>query len=79
MFLLICTLTNGWVNNRDAGDLRHDRAHYDITAMICFVGTIVTTLIGNTTKTASVIISGCSRCVCERDVGIHIPLNTCSY
>ena len=22
---------NGWVNNREAGDLRHHRAHYDIT------------------------------------------------
>ena len=23
--------TNGWVNNRDAGDLRRQRAHYDVT------------------------------------------------
>ena len=27
---LICTRTNGWVNNREAGDLRHHRAHYDV-------------------------------------------------
>ena len=33
MFSLICTWINGWVNNREAGDLRH-RAHYDITIMI---------------------------------------------
>ena len=25
---------NGWVNNGEAGDLRHHRAHYDITIMI---------------------------------------------
>ena len=24
---------NGWVNNREAGDLRHHRAHYDVVAM----------------------------------------------
>ena len=26
--------TNGWVNNREAGDLRCHRAHYDITVMV---------------------------------------------
>ena len=25
---------NGWVNNRDAGDLRLHRAHYDVSVMI---------------------------------------------
>ena len=33
MFSLICTRTNVWVNNRDAGDLRLHWAHYDITVM----------------------------------------------
>ena len=33
MFTLICAWTNGLVNNRDAGDLRRHRAHYDITVM----------------------------------------------
>ena len=27
--------TNGWANNRDAGDLRDHRAHYDVTVMAC--------------------------------------------
>ena len=27
---------NGWANNRDAGDLRRHRAHYDITVMTSF-------------------------------------------
>ena len=33
MFSLTCTCTNGWVNNRDAGDFRRHRAHYDVTLM----------------------------------------------
>ena len=33
MFSLICGWTNGWANNRDAGDLKRHRAHYDVTAM----------------------------------------------
>ena len=34
MFSLICVWINGWVNNREAGDLRRYRAHYDVTVMI---------------------------------------------
>ena len=33
IFSLICARLNGWVNNREAGDLRHHRAHYDVTVM----------------------------------------------
>ena len=33
MFALICVRKNGWVNNREAGDLRRHRAHYDVTVM----------------------------------------------
>ena len=35
MFSLICVWINGWVNNREAGDLRRYRAHYDLTVMMC--------------------------------------------
>ena len=34
MFSVICVCINGWVNNREAGDLRHYRAHYDVTVML---------------------------------------------
>ena len=34
IFSLICTRINGWVNNHEAGDLRHNRTHYDVTVMI---------------------------------------------
>ena len=30
---LSCTWKNGWVNNRDAGDLRRHCAHYEVTLM----------------------------------------------
>ena len=33
MFSLIGVWINGWVNNREAGDLRRYRAHYDVTVM----------------------------------------------
>ena len=33
MFSLICAWINGWVNNREAGDLRRGRADYDVTLM----------------------------------------------
>ena len=33
IFSLICAWINGWVNHRDAGDLRRHCAHYAITVM----------------------------------------------
>ena len=33
MFSLICTRINGWVNDREAGDLRRYHAHYDVIVM----------------------------------------------
>ena len=36
MFSLICVWINGWVNNREAGDLRRYRAHYDVTVTLQF-------------------------------------------
>ena len=34
MFSLICDRINGWVNNREAGDLRRHRGHYHVNVMI---------------------------------------------
>ena len=47
MFSLICVWINSWVNNNEAGDLRHYPAHYDITVMYmqcswCNIGNIIT-------------------------------------
>ena len=33
IFSLVCAWINRWVNNREAGDLRRYRAHYDVTVM----------------------------------------------
>ena len=33
MFPLICVWINGWINNREAGDLRRYRAHSDVIVM----------------------------------------------
>ena len=33
MFTLICARLNGWVNNREAGDLRRQHGHYDVIVM----------------------------------------------
>ena len=33
MFSLICVWINSWINNREAGDLRRYRAHYDVIVM----------------------------------------------
>ena len=34
MFTLICARINGWANNREAGDLRRHRAHFDVIIMV---------------------------------------------
>ena len=34
MFSLICAWIIGWINNREAGDLRRHRAHYDVIVMM---------------------------------------------
>ena len=39
MFSLICVWINGWVNNREAGDLRRYRAHYGVIVMRQCIGT----------------------------------------
>ena len=48
MFSLICVWINGWVNNREAGDLIYHRAHYDVTVMsyrwILFITSIIPSL-----------------------------------
>ena len=33
---LICGRINGWVNNREACDLRRHHAHYDVTVIKCY-------------------------------------------
>ena len=44
MFSLICAGINGWVNNREAGDLRRHRHHYDVIVM-CMWGLLLEMLL----------------------------------
>ena len=45
MFSLNWAWINGWVNNGEAGDLRHQRAHYDITVMeLCMWSVVLGTI-----------------------------------
>ena len=41
MLCLICAWINGWVNNREASDLRRHRAHYDVNVMKADDGEII--------------------------------------
>ena len=36
MFSFIYAWINDWVNNREAGDLRRQRGHYDVIVMFCW-------------------------------------------
>ena len=46
MFYLICARIKGWVNNREAGNLRRHSTHYDVTVMfrewVVFTATCIT-------------------------------------
>ena len=37
MFSLIYVSINGWVNNRNAGDLKRHHAHYDVTVVYAYI------------------------------------------
>ena len=37
MFSLICAWINGWVNNREAGDLIRHHAHYEVIVIEAFI------------------------------------------
>ena len=45
MFSLICVWINNWVSNREAGDSRRYRAHYDVSVMIVTVEALVYTML----------------------------------
>ena len=43
MFTLICARINGWVNTREAGDLRRCRTHYDVIILWEIISYTLTT------------------------------------
>ena len=60
MFSLICVWINVWVNNRQAGDLRRYRAHYDVIIMPRKYSIVATVMVlhleNNKLKTRSIQI-----------------------
>ena len=55
VFSLVCVWINGWVNNREAGDLRRHRTHYDVIVMQRCVGADALGHAGHTIKYLFVI------------------------
>ena len=45
MSSLICAQINDWVNNREAGDLRRHRAHYDVSVMVSIVSWLISNML----------------------------------
>ena len=57
MFSLICARINDWLNNREAGDLRRYRGHYDVIVMEKLIGNIAV-LSGFMTDTSLITVLG---------------------
>ena len=65
-FSLICVWINDWVNDREAGDLRRNRTHYDVIVMFIAVREMsgrkfflkVRKLSGNLTKCQEILTFG---------------------
>ena len=51
MFSLICAWINGWVNSREAGELRRHRGHYDVSVMFCIFSQTFQRNMGEHTET----------------------------
>ena len=66
MFSLICAWINGWVNNREAGDLRSHRVHCDVSVM-CYHIIVMTSGYGKVFPTT---------CVCEGNPRVRWPVDS---
>ena len=70
MFSLIRVWINGWVNTREAGDLRCNRAHYDVIVMLAMYAscciTVVLSLIWDASTSCKIVVmlfySGSDEC-----------------
>ena len=77
MFSLIYARINGWVNNREAGDLRRHRAHYDVNVMITTTSGIVTSLCFHSYVWDSILFWGESHHWAK--IVLLVPKFICSY
>ena len=67
MFTLICARINGWVNNGEAGDLRRNRAHYDVIVIF------TTEQSGSYRTPRDIVEKHCSLAPTTTNVFQHIP------
>ena len=81
MFSLICVWINGWVNNREAGDLRRNRAHCDVIVMYPARDYKILSIHTVRSINISVMVIGgtlyqivCERCVQESEILNNIKL-----
>ena len=68
MSSLICAWTNGWVNNRDAGNLRRHRSHYDVTLMFFYDS-------GVSFECIHINVKPCSSELCSVHLVVRMPGN----
>ena len=68
----ICAWTNGWANNRDAGDLRHHGTHYSITVMNMANGCMNISLTEFTLLVMKLEYSGITESISWLEMGIVI-------
>ena len=61
MFSLVCVGLNGWINNREAGDLRRYRTHHDVTVMEYTKTSDMTTSKQSASKTMCMFYGMCYR------------------
>ena len=88
MFSLVCPWINGWVNDREAGDFRRHRTHYEITLMVY---PVTSSLIGTWTVGAwKIRFADCARLMCwlhghvgwarhGRTISLTVQLDTLIY
>ena len=74
MFSLICIWIDGWENNREAGDLRRHRAHYDVIEMVYVIQRRRKNTFQNVIRKMAFILAP-SKCIavvhpCEKVIGI---------
>ena len=63
---LICAWINGWVNNREAGDLRRYGAHYDVIVMTCSLSFMVIVLTQSKAQVKQFAPKKCTYMECQR-------------
>ena len=81
MFSLICVWINGWINNREAGDLRRPRAHCDVIVMTIIGAKAACNYCDNGTAAyfSNIFISTSTFCNIYGFVQIFTRHKLCSY